>query len=127
MIINNPKEFKIFQEKSELLLKQICHYEDETLIPSEILDEYKKLSDAIIEYEAAYHPLPGKVSTIITCEIEKCMVEKNLKQKHVAKMLGISESRTSDLLNGKRPLNLRIAKRLRDELGIPADFILNHC
>ena len=124
--INNPKEFKSFQEKSELLLKQICQYEDESLIPSEILDEFKKISDAIMEYEAAFHPLPGKVSTIITCEIEKCMAKKNLKQKHVAKMLGISESRISDLLNGKRPLNLRIAKRLRDELGISADFILNH-
>ena len=125
-MLTNPQEFKIFQEKSELLLKQICQYEDETLIPSEILDEYKKTSDAIMEYEAAFHPLPGKVSTIITFEIEKCMAKKNLKQKHVAKMLGISESRISDLLNGKRPLNLRIAKRLRDELGISADFILNH-
>jgi len=31
------------------------------------------------------------------------------------------------LLKGKRPLNLRIVKQLRDKLDIPADFILNHC
>jgi antitoxin component HigA of HigAB toxin-antitoxin module len=108
-------------------LKQICQYEDESQVPSEIINEYKLISSAIIEYEAAYHPLPGRVSTIITDEIVKRMTEKHLKQKNVAQILGISESRISDLLNGKRPLNLRIVKRLRDELNIPADFILNHC
>lgn len=127
MTINNPKQFAIYKEKSELLLKQICQYEDESKIPDEIINEYEQISDAIIEYEAAYHPLPGRVSTVITGEIEKRMKEKHLKQKNVAQMLGISESRVSDLLRGKRSLNLRIVKRLRDELDISADFILNHC
>jgi len=127
MTINSPAQFAIYNEKSELLLKKICQYEDERDVPNEVINEYKDISNAIIEYESAYHPLPGRVSTIITDEIVKRMAEKRLKQKNVARMLGISESRTSDLLNGKRPLNLRIAKRLRDELGIPADFILNHC
>jgi len=127
MIINNSKQFAIYKEKSELLLKQICQYEDENKIPNEIVDEYKQISDAIIEYETAYHPLPGRVSTIVTREIEKRMEEKHLKQKNVAQILGISESRVSDLLHGKRPLNLRLVKRLRDGLDIPADFILNHC
>jgi len=127
MEINNSKQFTIFKEKSELLLKEICQYEDESNIPSEIIAEYKQISDAIIEYEAAYHPLPGRVSTIITDEIAKRMAEKHLKQKNLALMLGVSEKRINDLLKGKRPLNLRIAKRLRDELDISADFILNHC
>ena len=127
MTINTPAQFAIYNEKSELLLKKICQYEDERDVPNEVINEYKEISNAIIEYESAYHPLPGRVSTIITDEIVKRMAEKQLKQKNVARMLGISESRTSDLINGKRPLNLRIAKRLRDELGIPADFILNHC
>ena len=96
-------------------------------VPSDIIHEYKQISDAIIEYEAAYHPLPGRVSAIITNEIVRRMEEKHLKQKNVAQILGISESRMSDLLHGKRPLNLRIVKKLRDELDIPADFILNHC
>lgn len=127
MTINSPAQFVIYKEKSELLLKQICQYEDERDVPNKVINEYKHISEAIIEYEAAYHPLPGKISTIITNEIVKRMSENHLKQKNVAQMLGISESRISDLLNGKRPLNLRIVKRLRDELGIPADFILNHC
>lgn len=127
MTITNQKQFEVHKEKSEHLLKQICKYENECDIPNDIINEYRQISDAIIEYESAYYPLPGRVSTIITDEIEKCMLKNNLKQKNVANILGVSESRISDLLNGKRPLNLRIAKRLRDELGIPADFILNHC
>jgi antitoxin component HigA of HigAB toxin-antitoxin module len=127
MTIISSKQFEAYKEKSEFLLKQICQYEDESEAPAEVINEYKQVSGAIIEYEAAYHPLPGRVSTIITGEIAKRMREKRLKQKNVAQILGISESRISDLLNGKRPLNLRIAKRLRDELDISADFILNHC
>ena len=127
MSINSPTQFVVYKEKSELLLKQICQYEDEKDIPNEIINEYKRISNAIIEYESAYHPLPGRVSTIITGEIMKRMTEKRLRQKNVAQMLGISESRISDLLHEKRPLNLQIVKRLRDELGTSADFILNHC
>lgn len=54
------------------------------------------------------------------------MENKRIKQKEAAKMLGISESRVSELLNGKRGLNLNIAKRLRDYFGIPADFIFDN-
>ena len=54
------------------------------------------------------------------------MADKKIKQKEAAKMLGISESRISELLNGKRVINLNIAKRLRDYFGISADFIFDH-
>ena len=54
------------------------------------------------------------------------MEDKRIKQRDAAKMLGISESRFSELLNGKRGLNLNIAKRLRDCFGISADFILDN-
>jgi HTH-type transcriptional regulator/antitoxin HigA len=87
MIINSPAQFAIYKEKSELLLKQICQYEDEHDVPNEIIYEYKKISDAIIEYESAYHPLPGKVSTIITDEIVKRMKERQLRQKTFQKCL----------------------------------------
>ncbi|HHV86321.1 MAG TPA: helix-turn-helix domain-containing protein [Petrimonas sp.] len=54
------------------------------------------------------------------------MQEKHLKQKETAQLLGISESRMSDFLNGKRPLNLNQVKQLRDKLNIPANFVLNN-
>ena len=50
----------------------------------------------------------------------------NIKQKEAAQKLGISESRISELLSGKRALNLNMVKRLRDNFGISADFILDN-
>lgn len=99
---------------------------DMELLPQADKDEFIRLTDAIHEWEAAYHPLPGKVSSLITDKIKQQMAEKHIKQKEAAKMLGISESRVSELLNGKRALNLHTAKRLRDYFGIPADFIFDH-
>jgi HTH-type transcriptional regulator/antitoxin HigA len=84
------------------------------------------VNQAISEWEATYHPLPGRVSTLITDVIRKKMKSENLKQKETAKRLGVSDSRVSDILNGRRPLNLNIVKRLRDNFGIPADFILDN-
>mgnify|MGYP000067582930 FL=1 len=78
------------------------------------------------EWEAAYHPLPGKVSTLITDEIRRKMDEANLNQIEAAEKLGVSKSRISELLSGKRALNLNLVKRLRDNFGIPADFILDN-
>lgn len=63
---------------------------------------------------------------MITDAIRKKMETENIKQKETARRLGISESRVSDILNGRRPLNLNIVKRLRDNFGIPADFILDN-
>jgi dihydrodipicolinate synthase/N-acetylneuraminate lyase len=55
-------------------LEQICQYEDNKDIPTEIVQHYKKVSRALIDYERAYYPLPGRVSTLIpwktTVEVE---------------------------------------------------------
>jgi HTH-type transcriptional regulator/antitoxin HigA len=40
--------------------------------------------------------------------------------------LGIAPSRLSEVLKGKRKVNMDLAKRLRDRLGIDADFILEN-
>ena len=54
------------------------------------------------------------------------MDAENIKQKEAAQKLGISESRISELLSGKQALNLNLVKRLRDNFGISADFILDN-
>ena len=57
------------------------------------------------EWEAAYHPLPGKVSTLITDEIRRKMDEANFNQIETVEKLCVSKSRISELLSGKRALN----------------------
>ena len=58
--------------------------------------------------------------------IQERMVERNLKQRNTAALLGINESRMSDILKGKRSISMRIAKRLRKELDIPTDLIIDN-
>lgn len=126
MTIKNKEQFDDYRAQFEALLPQITRYENEGDIPTEDLERFNHLSNAIHEWEAAYHPLPGKVSTLIIDAVKTRMQEKHLKQKETAKLLEISESRMSDLLNGKRPLNLNLVKQLRDKLNIPANFILDN-
>jgi len=84
MIIENPKQFESFRERSEVLLRQVCQYEDESNIPSIILEEYKAISDAIIEYESVYHPLPKKISTLNNSVITNRKTKAHLKEKILA-------------------------------------------
>lgn len=57
------------------------------------------------EWEAAYHPLPGKVSTLIIGEIRHKMDEANFNQIETAEKSGVSKSRISEPLSDKRALN----------------------
>ena len=122
----SKEQYEILNKECDKLQDQICEIENDKDIPKDLLARYSKLSDILIAYEEAYHPLPWKVSTLVTDEIKVQMVKKNLKQRGLAKMLGMQESRVSDLLKGKRPLNLNIVKKLHTELKIPADFLLQH-
>ena len=126
MIIKDEKEFQNYRANLEVIIAKGTKLGDMELLSDEDKKEYVYLSQAIEEYEAAYHPLPGKVSTLLTNAIRSKMEEKGVNQKQAASLLGISESRVSDLLNGRRKLNLNIAKRLRDNFGIPADFIFDY-
>ena len=126
MKIKTEKEFRAYQADMESIIAKGTSLGDMELLSEEDKAKYIALSQAINEGESAYHPLPGKVSTLITDAIKARMEANNLKQKEAAKRLGISESRVSDILNGRRSLNLNIVKRLRDNLGIPADFILDN-
>ena len=48
----------------------------------------------------------------------------NLSQKDVAKYFG-GKNRVSEVLNGKRNLNLKMIKKLHQNLRIPADILLS--
>ena len=123
----SKEQFKVLTKECNALEDQICEFENENDIPKDLLDRYSKLSRMLIDYENAYHPLPWQVSTLVTDEIKSQMAKKHLKQVGLSKILGIDKSRVSELLNGKRPLNLNIVKKLHTELGIPSDFLLAHC
>lgn len=126
MIIKKEKEYKEYCSKLDAIIARGTALGDMELLDSTDKQSFMQLSDAISQYEAAYHPLPNKVSTVITDAIKEKMEEKKLNQKQTATILGISASRVNELLHGKRSLNINLLKRLRDSFGIPADFVLDN-
>ena len=125
MRIKNEKEFNDYKANLEIIIAKGTDLGSMEFLSKEDLDEFDRLTDAIAEYEAAYYPLPGRVSTLLVCAIKEKMKEKGINQKRAAELLSISEKHISDLLCGKGKLDLNIVKRLRDNFGLSADFILD--
>jgi HTH-type transcriptional regulator/antitoxin HigA len=80
------------------------------------------LRDALAAYERAQgYELPAPQTLVGRLELE--MYRRRLNKKKLAELLEISASRLSDVFQGRR-INLDLAKRLHQKLGIPGDFIL---
>jgi HTH-type transcriptional regulator / antitoxin HigA len=62
--------------------------------------------------------------TTLISMIELKMYEMRLKQRDLADLLGVESSRVSEYLNGKRKINIEIAKKIHEKLGIDGNFIL---
>ena len=58
--------------------------------------------------------------------IEDEMYSRNLKQKELARMLGINEPTLSQIMVGKRSVSMRTAKRLHKYLNIDAEVLIEY-
>ena len=83
--------------------------------------ELDLLSDLVADYEKEHYPI-GKLS--LSDVLKTRMAERNLTQKLLADMLGISTSRVSEYLTGKSEPTLRIARRMHEKLDIDANVLL---
>ena len=90
-------------------------------------DELKVLSSLVADYEdniLKIYPLTAPTPLVISIEQE--MHKRRLKQRDLALLLGISESRISNVLRGKSRIGITLAKRMHDRLGIDGNLILEH-
>ena len=87
------------------------------------LAELQRLSLLVERYEDEHYPMPVEPATLPEM-IRLRMFQENLKQRDTAKVLGITETRLSEVLTGKRKVNMDLAKRLHDKLHIRAEYIL---
>ncbi|MGA0557647.1 helix-turn-helix domain-containing protein [Larkinella sp. VNQ87] len=87
------------------------------------LAELQRLSLLVEKYEDIHYPMPVEPATLPEM-IRLRMFQENLKQKDAARLLGVTETRLSEVLSGKRRVNMDMAKRLNDKLKIRAEFIL---
>jgi len=86
-------------------------------------NEFEILSKAIEAYEDIHFPMPYYHKDIQTV-IRIRLAEKNLKQKEASEILGISQTRLSEILRGKRRMNIDLAQKLYKRLGIDPKIIL---
>ena len=105
-------------ERIEELLKIVGN---ETPQDDKNFVELDLLSDLVAEYEEQHFPISKPSLKEI---IRLRMAELGISQKKLAGMLQVSPSRISEYLSGKSEPTLKVARRLRSELGIDADIIL---
>lgn len=105
MTIRNEKEYKDYEVRVEKLIERGTELGDMELLSNEEKAEFKMLSEALDEYGRAYHPLPGRMSSLLTDAILAQVKNRGLKQKDAAKMIGISATSFSDLLHGRRSMS----------------------
>ena len=107
------------EEDYDLALKrmdEIFHAEEGT----EEGDEAEVLMLIIEDYEEKYHSIgnPDPIEAI-----KFIMEQKDLKQKDLAEILGY-RSRVSEILSGKRKLNLDMIRKLHEKLNISYETLM---
>jgi len=80
MIIRNEKEYKQYEARVEELIERGTILGDMELLSEEDKAEFSMLSDALDEYGRAYHPLPGRMSTLLSDAILNQVKEKGLRR-----------------------------------------------
>ncbi len=118
-------KYEKVQLQIEALLQKSINNGGFKVLSSDEVALLNKLSLAAEQYEDNLQMMPIKTPTTLVEMIRYKMFEMNLKQKQLANLLEISETRISELLCGKRKLNLELAKKLHQKLNIDAAFLLS--
>ena len=87
-------------------------------------EKLRDLAVAAQSYEKSIYTIPPP--TTLEGMIELKMYERKLKQKELAKLMGLSEPKLSQILSGKRVPDVAFLKAAHQKLGIDASFLLNH-
>ena len=88
-------------------------------------DEFDVLSDLIYAYEQQKDPI--RETDLDPVEFVKFYMEnRGLKQKDLAKILDISTARFSEFLNRKTEITFKLAQKLYEVVGVPAEAILKN-
>lgn len=133
------KKFKDLADiKTPELYNQVSAYTDDLIeeatengflsepdADNEYTREIGRLSRLCADYESLYITHDHlKFKTPLLVSIENEMEKRQIKQRQTAALLNIKESTFSQIMNGKRPVSMRLAKRLYKELNIDPRIII---
>lgn len=122
--INTSKEYDEVMKRIEKILQKSTSVGGFESLMKEDVKNLQSLSLMAEQYEDTIPLMPIRKPTTLIEMIRYKMFEMNLKQKQLAYVLETSEASISDLLAGKRKLNIELAKKLHTKLHIDANFIL---
>ena len=121
--ITSEKEYRDICQQINIIIGKGTELGDMELLSEGDKNEYIRLSEMVRKWESVHYSFPIVVNPLVA-NIRSKMEEMNLTQKSVANIIGINEARLSEIMRGKRRININIAKRLNTRLHIPADMIL---
>ncbi len=122
--INSEEEYRQVMERVETYLQKSTAQGGSHTLSAAEKEELSRLSLLAEAWEDNIPLMPIRQPQTLTEMIQLKMYERKLKQKDLAALLGISATRLSEVLQGKRKVNMDLAKRLYTVLNIDPGFIL---
>ena len=117
--LKTEEAYNAAMQRIEELLKVVT---DETPVSDPNYQELDILSDMVAEYEDKHYTFAKpKLPDVIRLR----MYERSLTQAAVARMLGISPSRMSELMHGKMEPSYQLSRKICLKLDIEPAVVLN--
>ena len=99
----------------------------EHLLTEAELNKLSTMAEAAEKYENdVLHLKPQRQPQTIPEMVELKMFEQKITQSTLAEYLGLSRSKVSEILSGKRKPDVSFLKGIYERLHIDADFLLKH-
>jgi HTH-type transcriptional regulator/antitoxin HigA len=116
------KEFEAAEKKMNNLLAIATQKGGFNFLTLKQNTELKKLTSVVNAYENEHYkiPMPQTVQGLI----ELKMFEKKLKQKELAQLLEITDTKLSEILHHKRKPSVPFLKAMHQKLGIDGNLLL---
>lgn len=122
--INSEEEYRQVMDRVETYLSKSTAQGGLHTLSAIEKEELRHLSLLAEAWEDGIPLMPIRQPKTLVEMLELKMYESKLKQKDLAALLEISATRLSEVMQGKRKVNMDLAKRLHSVLKIDAGFIL---
>ena len=117
--IENEKDYNATMKKIDALMKK-----GEKKLTNKEAEELRTLALAAQAYEKSIYTIPAPKT--LEGLIELKMYERRLKQKELARLLGIGEPKLSQIMSKKRKPDVAFLKAVHKLLGIDGNVLLDY-
>lgn len=115
--IQNNSEYHLVMSRIEAFIEKGFDH-----LSVEETTELEQLSLNVENYESQKYSMP--IKTTIPDMLQDLMFEQKINKTELSRRLGISNSALSEILNGKKKINLNIARKLHERLNFDGNVIL---